>query len=509
LARLRREASQSLQAQETELREAQRLAHLGSWRWDAATDTVNGSDELFHIFGLDPVREAFPNFKDQDGYLYPHESWQCIDAAVRQTLQTGVGYELEVNAFRKGEPIWIRTRSEVVHDVHGNIVGLRGTVQDITEHKRAERALKDADRQKDEFLATLAHELRNPLAPLRNGLQIMKLAESDATTVRKARSMMERQLGQMAHLIDDLMDLSRISMGRIALQKKRLRLSDAIHDAVDLSRPLLDEEGHTFLLDVPRESIYVEGDRTRLAQVFANLLNNAAKYTDRGGRIRLLVERQGGDAIATVEDNGVGIAAPMLSKVFDMFTQVDRSLEQSRGGLGIGLNIVKRLVEMHDGRITAESDGPGTGSRFVVRLPTVTAVDTDKPEEIGHDSASAVSQRRILVADDNRDTASSLAVLLEMMGNETVTAHDGREALEVGAWFKPDVVLLDIGMPELNGLDVCRRIREEAWGRDIVIVACTGWGQDDDRRKSSEAGFDHHLVKPVDYAVLMKLLASV
>ena len=390
----------------------------------------------------------------------------------------------------------------------GSFVGFIGCSLDVTDSKLAAEALVEADRKKDEFLATLAHELRNPLAPLRNGLQIMKLAGGDAAAVEKSRSMMERQVGQMSHLIDDLMDLSRISRGKIALQKMRLKLAEAVQDAVDTARPLIEERGHELVVDVPPEPLYVDADRTRLSQILGNLLNNAAKYTDRGGRIRVAVERQGSDVVVAVEDNGVGIPAHLLTTVFDMFAQVDRSLEKSQGGLGIGLNIVKRLVEMHDGSIVAESDGHGAGSRFVVRLPVVLTVTTERPDD--HNGVPKVkpARRRILVVDDNVDGADSLAEMLRIMGNETQTAHDGLEAVDVAAAFRPDVILMDIGMPRLNGYEACRRIRGEPWGRNVIIVAQTGWGQEDDKRKSQDAGFNFHMVKPVDPAALEKMLAG-
>ena len=380
---------------------------------------------------------------------------------------------------------------------------------DRTDQVRAEDALKESDRRKDEFLATLAHELRNPLAPLRNGLQVMKLAGGNPDVVEKSRAIMERQVGQMTHLIDDLMDLSRIGGGKIVLQRAKLGVADVIQDAVDTSRPLIDERGHALAVDVPPEPLHVDGDRTRLAQVFGNLLNNAAKYTEAGGRIRVAVERQGGDVVVAVEDNGVGIPAHLLTRVFDMFAQVDRSLEKSQGGLGIGLNIVKRLAEMHGGGIVAESGGPGAGSRFVVRLPLMSTVNAGG----ANDHSAAVptakpARRRVLVVDDNRDGATSLAEMLGIMGNDTRTAHDGLEAVDVAGAFRPDVILMDIGMPKLNGYEACRRIRERPWGRGVVIVAQTGWGQDDDKRKSREAGFDFHLVKPVDPVALEKMLAE-
>ena len=384
-------------------------------------------------------------------------------------------------------------------------------VEDVSAARERADELAAANRHKDEFLATLAHELRNPLAPIHSGLQLMKLAGDNPDVVENSLRIMERQVSQMTHLIDDLMDLSRISGGKIVLQKVRLKLADVIQDAVDTSRPLIEERGHDLVLDFPPEPLYVDADRTRLAQVFGNLLNNAAKYTDTGGRIRVAVERQGGDVVVTVEDNGVGIAAHLLTYVFDMFSQVDRSLEKSQGGLGIGLNIVKRLAEMHDGSIVAESGGHGAGSRFVVRLPIALSLNVEQRDERVEsvvESVTVAAGRRILVVDDNRDAAISLAMMLKVMGYELQTAHDGFEALDLAATFRPDLVLLDIGMPKLNGYDTARRIREQAWGKNMVLVALTGWGQDEDKRKSQEAGFDDHLVKPIDFAALDKLLGG-
>jgi signal transduction histidine kinase/ActR/RegA family two-component response regulator len=372
--------------------------------------------------------------------------------------------------------------------------------------QEAERALKAADRHKDEFLATLAHELRNPLAPLRNGLQIMRLAGSNWEAVEQARAMMERQLGQMTRLIDDLLDLSRISRGKIELRRERVELAVAVRQAAETSSPVIKQAGHALTIDLPPEPIHVDADVTRLAQVFANLLNNSAKFTALGGNIQLTVARHGDEAVVSVRDNGVGIPAEMLPRVFDMFTQVDRSLERSQGGLGIGLSLVKGLIEMHGGRVEAASPGPGMGSEFVVRLPVV-APPVGK-RSIGGDEAIQTAGRRVLVVDDNQDAAASLAMLLTTMGNETRTAHDGLAALEVCAAFRPDVVLLDIGMPKLNGYDTARRIRQKPWGQDVTLVALTGWGQDEARRRSSEAGFDHHAVKPVEPAALAKLLTG-
>jgi PAS domain S-box-containing protein len=374
------------------------------------------------------------------------------------------------------------------------------------ENTRLYQALREADRRKDEFLATLAHELRNPLAPLRNGLQIMRLSHGEPGAVEKARTMMERQLSQMVHLVDDLLDLSRISRGKIELRKERVELARVVQQAVETSRPQIEANGHDLTISVPPGPVYVDADVTRLAQVFSNLLNNAAKYTDRGGRVRLAVRRRGGEVAVSVRDNGVGIPPHMLPRVFEMFTQVDRHLERSQGGLGIGLSIVKKLVEMHGGSVGVESDGPGTGSEFTVRLPVVLAVA--QPTGGDEEPARPSSRRRVLVVDDNVDAAMSLAMMLDLMGSEARTAHDGLEALDAAAAFRPDLILLDIGMPRLNGHETARRIRAQPWGTDVVLVALTGWGQEEDRRKSQEAGFDAHMTKPIEPAALEKLLAA-
>ncbi len=379
---------------------------------------------------------------------------------------------------------------------------------DITERKRAEEALREADRRKDEFLATLAHELRNPLAPIRNGLELIRLVNGDRQSVEQARTMMDRQLQQMVHLVEDLLDLSRISSGKIVLRKEQVELARVVQHAVETSLPTIEQAGHNLEIALPPGPIFVLADTTRLCQVFANLLNNAAKYTERGGQIRLTVRMQGDEALVSVQDNGIGIPGHMLSQVFDMFTQIDRNLERSQGGLGIGLSIVKRLVEMHEGRIEVRSEGQDKGSEFLVRLPISRGPVAHQGPDQGWAVRSATCHR-ILVVDDNEDAATSLAKLLELMGNQTQIASSGMQALELLTGFKADLVLLDIGMPGLNGYDTARRIREQSSSKEMVLVALTGWGQDDDRRKSREAGFDHHLTKPANLAQLEKLLADV
>lgn len=382
--------------------------------------------------------------------------------------------------------------------------------QDISERKQAEEALREADRRKDEFLATLAHELRGPLAPLRNMLEIMKRADVHGDLIQQARSTMDRQLGQMTRLIDDLLDVSRISRGRIELKRERVELASVVYQAIEACRPLAECHNHEVNVTLPPEPIHLHGDPVRLAQVFGSLLNNGCKYTQPGGRIWLSAElARPPEVVVKIKDTGMGIPPDKLDSIFGMFTQVDRTLERSQGGLGIGLTLVKRLVEMHGGSVEAFSEGEGRGSEFVVRLPVlIDKLQGQQPSEPTGNEQTATTTRRILVVDDNRDGAASLAMLLKLTGNETYTAHDGLEAVEAAERFRPDVVLLDIGLPKLNGRDAARHIRQQPWGKNMVLVALTGWGQEEDRRKSKDAGFDAHMVKPVDYAALNKLLVS-
>jgi CheY-like chemotaxis protein len=341
---------------------------------------------------------------------------------------------------------------------------------------------------------------------MRNALQVMQLAGGDVSAVAAAREMMERQMRHMVRLVDDLLDVSRITRGKLELRRQRVDLGAVLRTAVETSRPLIEAAGHALTTTLPPQPLFVDGDPVRLAQVFANLLNNAAKYTEPGGQIWLTAERQGSDAFVSVRDTGLGIPPEMLGTVFELFTQVDRTLEKAQGGLGIGLTLVRRLTEMHGGSVEARSEGPGRGSEFVVRLPVVLAGPARDEGPAG--GAGESSRRRILVVDDNRDSAMSLALMLQLMGNEVRTAHDGLEAVQAAEVFRPDVGLLDIGLPRLNGYDAARRIRSQPWGRDVVLIAVTGWGQEDDRRRSKEAGFNFHMVKPVEPAALEKLLAG-
>ena len=503
----RRQAEEKLRLQEAELREAQRVAHVGSWNWDPATDRMTGSPELFRIYGLDPDRQAFPPFKAQDGSLYPHESWARLQEAAEGTLRTGIGYYLDLPALRHGTPIWVTIRSEPVRDATGDIVGLRGTVQDITDIKQAQEALQEADRRKDEFLATLAHELRNPLAPIHNALQILKLPGAGGGAAERVYEMMGRQVNHMIRLVDDLMEVSRITRGKIEIRKEPADLAAVVRSAVETSRPLIDAARHRLTIDLPSEPLILEADVVRLEQVVTNLLNNAAKYTDNEGQIHLSARREGGQVVIAVRDNGRGIPADMLPKVFDLFTQVEQRYNRSHGGLGIGLTLVRSLVGLHGGTVEAKSDGPGHGSEFVVRLPLaqrqIASHLAERPA-----LPPVVATHRILVVDDNRDAADSLGVLLQFLGANVLTVHDGCSALEAFATFQPSVVLLDIGMPGMDGFEVARRARQQQGAGRVTLIALTGWGQEEEMRRSREAGIDHHLIKPVDLGALEQLLAS-
>jgi len=448
-------------------------------------------------------------------FFFPEDRPRIIDEFFPEVLEKGYGeIEIRFRNFKTGAGRWMSYKVLVLRDAAGTPSALATVSQDVTERKRLEDNLRqlaahlsEADRRKNEFLATLAHELRNPLAPLCNMLEVLKRADVDGETLQRARETMDRQLAQLVRLVDDLLDLNRITHNRLELRQSQVALSSVIQHAVEASRPHADAAGHELVVSLPKEPLYIYADPVRLAQVFDNLLNNSCKYTDPGGTISVTVEQQGAEVAVRVRDTGSGIPPDKLDTIFEMFTQVDRSPERSQGGLGIGLTLVRQLVEMHGGSIEAKSAGVGQGSEFVVRLPLLSGVT--EPEPLVRDERPASHVRRILIVDDNSDAAVSLALLLKISGNDTYTAHDGLEALDAFERYRPEVMLLDIGLPKLNGHEVCRRIRERPSGGDVVIIALTGWGQESDRRKSQDAGFDGHLVKPVDYGALTDLLRSI
>lgn len=467
------------------------------------------------LLGIDDLEEA--RRVHVWDFFFPEDQGRIREELFPAVLEKGhAEVEVRFRHFKTGAAIWMSYKVLTLTDDAGRPVAIGTVSQDITQRKRLEDNLRalaadlsEADARKDEFLATLAHELRGPLAPLSNVLEVWKRTE-DPAKLESARDTMARQLGQMLRLVEDLLDLNRITHNRLELRRRRVDLASVVHQAVEASRPLADSLGHELRVELPAEPVWLSADPARLAQVFGNLLNNACKYTDAGGAIALAAERNGGEVVVAVRDTGIGISAEHLDKIFDMFTQGDAAPEKSRDGLGIGLTLVKRLVRMHDGTIEARSAGRGHGSEFVVRLPVLEerAAPPEPAATPGVDADAALRGRRVLIVDDNADSAISLAMLLQLEGNETYTAHDGIEALEAVDAYRPDVALLDIGLPKLNGHDVARRIRERPWGKDMALIALTGWGQDDDRRKSREAGFDAHLVKPVDGGALAKLLGS-
>jgi PAS domain S-box-containing protein len=394
----------------------------------------------------------------------------------------------------------------------GKVNQVAGSGREITARKRAQDALKDADRRKSEFLAILAHELRNPLAPIRNALQILRRSDGKRENAQPIFEMMERQIAQMVRLVDDLLDVSRISRGTIELRLERVELTTIVRQAVETMQPILVNMDHELTITSPAETIHVRADPARLIQILDNLLHNACKFTERGGRIRLTIEPDGDQAVIRVEDNGVGIAAENLEHVFGMFTQIDQSLERSSSGqglgLGLGLTLVKTLVEMHGGSVEARSGGVGRGAEFVVRMKRLAELSVPPKVSVAAQPPES-APLRILVVDDNADAADSMAFLLELDGHEARIARDGLHAVDAAAHWTPEVVLLDIGLPKLDGYEVARRIRAQRHGvNGVMLIAITGWGQDDDRRRSRDAGFDAHLTKPVDYVDLKKLLVQ-
>ena len=465
------------------------------------------------LIGLDSIEEA--RRKNVQDFFFPEDQPMLMNEFLPRILQDGHGeIEVRFRHFKTGEARWMAYKVLKLTDAANQTVGFATVSQDVTERKRLEDNLRilandlsETDRRKNEFLATLAHELRNPLAPMSNMLEVLKRTDDNSTILKQAHETIERQLGQMVRLVDDLLDLNRITHDRLELRRSEVELSSVVQQAVEASRPLIDSAGHELTIDLPDEPIYLNADRTRLAQVFSNLLNNSSKYTKAKGAISLTAKRVDHEVVVTVKDNGAGIPADKLKTIFDMFMQVEGTSDRSQGGLGIGLTLVKRLVEMHGGSIEARSTGEGMGSEFIVRLPVLSkpAVAAERDSD---GQRATPTQRRVLIVDDNRDSADSLAMLMEITNNQAYLAHDGVEAVEAIEKHRPDVVLLDIGLPRLDGHEVCRRVRKEPWGKGIVIIALTGWGQEDDRRKSQEAGFDGHLVKPVDYEKLLELLAS-
>jgi len=439
--------------------------------------------------------------------IHPDDYERCM-AEWKRSLREGTAYEVEVRHRRHdGVYRWFVTRAVPWKNPVGTVISWFGITTDIHEQKEMQDRLHEADRRKDEFLATLAHELRNPLAPLRNSLEVVKRAGEDGERAEEARAIMERQLTHLVRLVDDLLDLSRITRGRIDLRRERFDLSVAVNDALETCRPQIEEHRHRLAVELPPEAIFVDADRVRLAQVFTNLLSNACKYTPPGGDIRVRASLEDGEAVVRVADGGIGIPAEVLPGIFEMFSQAVRSHAYTDGGLGIGLFLVRGLLEQHGGQVEARSEGLGRGSEFTVRLPVARAITPESRRDWDPGSPRGV-RRRVLVADDNRDSADSLATMLSLMGHDARAAYDGPDAIQEAASYRPDFIVLDVGMPTLDGYEAARRIRSEPWSNGVVLVALTGWGQEEDRARARNAGFDFHLTKPANPEALAKLLAG-
>jgi PAS domain S-box-containing protein len=472
--------------------------------WNEGVKRVLGFDEAEFI-GLDLSVAIFTKEDQESG------------AAQRELDQAAAAGKVVNDRWmvrRDGTRFYATGITTSLRDAAGNLIGFTKVKRDQTDAKRLEEALEqrnldlsEADRRKNEFLAMLAHELRNPLAPMMNAMRIIQMAGGDPETLRTASGMMERQIGQMVRLVDDLLDVNRISRGTIELRKSRIELSSVVAHALEAVRPQVEARAQHLHVSLPPRPIHLNGDPARLTQVVGNLLNNASKFTQEGGTIELVVEPVEERAVIRVRDNGIGIPADQIPLIFGMFVQVDSSLGRAKGGIGMGLTLVKQLVELHAGTVEATSAGPGRGSEFVVSLPMLPDPSQVAPAGTRFGSAPA-KPRRILIVDDDRDAAESLAAVLGLAGHLTETAYDGLKALDRAKAFLPEVVLLDIGLPELGGVEVARRIRGERWGEKMALVAMTGWGHEYDREQSRAAGFRDHLIKPVRHNALMKLLAE-
>jgi PAS domain S-box-containing protein len=506
----KRRLDAGLREGERRLRLAQEAGRVGVFEWLIPENRIVWSAELEALYGL-PEGGFEGTYADWEKRVVPEDA-RAVGQGVKGCLRdraTEYGYEFR--AVRPdGSVRWLAGRAQFHYDAAGRPLRMIGVNVDVDDRKRAEEALRDADRRKNEFLAALAHELRNPLAPVRTGLEVMRANGDAPAAVRPVREMMERQVAQMARLIDDLMDVARITRGKITLRPEPTDLAAVVAAAVEASAPLVEAGGHRLTVALPPAPVRLTADPARLTQVLSNLLSNAAKYTDPGGRIWLSAGRVPGAADPALElrvrDNGVGIPAGMLARVFDPFTQVDGAADRSRDGLGIGLTLVRTLVELHGGTVEARSDGPGTGSEFVVRLPLGAGPEPAPPPPAP--APPPGPPRRVLVVDDNEDAADTLAALLSLTGHEARAAYDGPAALAAAGEFRPEVVLTDLGMPGMDGYELARRFRAEPAFRGVVLVAVTGWGQDEDRRRTAEAGFDHHLVKPVAPDAVRRLLAA-
>jgi len=502
----RKEAEAAVRVSETRLRVATEAAGMFTWEWDLTGRAIRWSRNAADVIGCAPTDLAkeggnasfFVAPEDRDRMT---SEWLEAIAKRRRTFTADFR-----GAGARDDAKYFMTHVRILYDDQGTALRAFGVTQDITARKRAEQALRAADRRKDEFLATLAHELRNPLAPIRAAVHTFKAKESNDPQLAWVRQVIDRQVSQMARMLDDLLDLNRVSRGKTELLRGRVTLASVLENAVETSGPLVVEHDHQLAIHLPDTPVILDGDALRLAQVFANLLNNAAKYSPPGGRIDVSAEVKGNTVVVSVTDRGNGITAEMLPYVFDMFAQADSTAVGAQSGLGIGLSLAKQLVELHGGSISAHSDGPGRGSRFDVYLPLAPRASDAAPRIAVVGDATIPGSRRILVVDDIRDNADMLGTFIHSQGHAVRVAYGGAEALAAVDTFQPHVALLDLGMPGLDGFETCRRIRDTSRGRDMLVIALTGWGQADDRSRTRDAGFDAHLVKPVDLELLFRTI---
>jgi len=502
-------SNQALHASDERYQLAVRGSSAGLWDWNILSNDVFLSPRFKQLlgYGEEQLPSSFASFFSA---LHPNDRLPAKRALEAHFSRRRTPFQIELRLRTlNGDYRWFYMGGEALADATGKPYRMAGSIIDITARKVAEEALQEANRRKDEFIATLAHELRNPLAPIRTGLQILGAEGASGASASRAREIIERQLTHMVRLVDDLLDISRITSAKVKLNKTHITLQQIVDVSVEASRPYIDASNQTLSISVDARPIAIFADLTRMAQALSNILNNAAKYTPPGGRIDLVARREGGDAVIRVSDNGAGIPTQMLDLVFDMFTQVGRTVDHAQGGLGIGLSIVRRLITLHDGTVTALSEGPGKGSTFTIRLPCADEPAGEDSPRLAPTAAAPAPGLRVLVVDDNVDAAETMAMLLDMSGHKTAMVHSGLDVLDVAREFLPDVILLDIGLPGMNGYEVAARLRQERILDQTLLVALTGWGSDADKRAASEAGFDIHLTKPVSPDALMEVLARV
>ena len=501
------EARRKAQEAEARTRFALDAAGMGEWELDLRTGTSTRSARHDQCFGYE---QMMPSLAYQDFFdaIHPQHRARIAELFQKATSEGG-SWSFECPVIWPDKSVhWLASRARVHTDAAGKAWRVSGLTWDITESHAAHEALREAGRQKDEFLATLAHELRNPLAPIRNAAHVLRQSEISPTDLAWCRDVITRQVKHMALLLDDLLDVSRITTGRIELKKEMVQLETVIKAAVETAAPLISKKKHDLQISLPPEAVELEADPLRLAQVFTNLLTNAAKYTDPGGRIELNAAVDDHGLKVSLSDNGIGVAPEALPNLFRMFSQIRSAIDRSEGGLGIGLALSKGLVALHGGSLQARSEGPGCGTTFELHLPaSVLRMPALLKRPLLNVDAAHPAHRRVLVVDDNRDAADSLAVLLDIEGHDVTVAYGAEEALSLGPSTLPEVAILDIGMPNMNGYELARRIRQETWGASMFLVAATGWGQEDDRRRAASAGFDRHLTKPVNPSEVLALLS--